>query len=129
MHQHRSLQAIHRHLLNIEDTFCLNLTFFEQTAARGAASSTAVSSPRAHTSLNTSVLSSSSSKKQQQRRPVMVVFYVGGVTCMEIAALRCLAASKDFPYEIIIATTRIISGSSFIEALLPAFENGLAPKS
>jgi vacuolar protein sorting-associated protein 33A len=56
----------------------------------------------------------------------MLVYYVGGVTYMEIAALRCLAATKEFPYEIIIATTRIISGSSFIEALLPAFENGLA---
>jgi vacuolar protein sorting-associated protein 33A len=55
----------------------------------------------------------------------MLVYYVGGVTYMEIAALRCLAASKDFPYEIIIATTRIISGSSFLEALLPAFDNGL----
>ena len=49
-----------------------------------------------------------------------------GVSYIEIAALRYLSTRTDFPYHIVIATTRIISGNTFLEALLPHSEHGLA---
>ena len=59
---------------------------------------------------------------QQRRRgpadtKVVLVFYVGGVTMAEVAALRWLGARKGAGVEYIIATTRIITGNSFIQTL------------
>jgi len=52
------------------------------------------------------------------KKPVMVVVYVGGITYMEIAALRFLNRRPTFPYHIIIITTQIINGSTFLQSLV-----------
>jgi vacuolar protein sorting-associated protein 33A len=56
---------------------------------------------------------------------VLLVYYVGGVSFMEVAALRHLSRQRDFPYEIVVATTTVLSGDGLIRALTPDFENGL----
>jgi len=50
-------------------------------------------------------------------KPLLLVFYIGGVTYMEIAALRFLSNSPTFPYSIMILTTKIIDGSSLLQSL------------
>ena len=50
-------------------------------------------------------------------KPVMMVYYVGGVTFMEIAALRFLSESAAFPYKIVVATTKVVNGRSVLEEL------------
>lgn len=56
-------------------------------------------------------------KNKQQKKPVLVVFFVGGVTFMEIAALRLLTKKATFPYQILCCTTKVMNGNSFISAL------------
>ncbi|CAN0388709.1 unnamed protein product [Ectocarpus sp. 8 AP-2014] len=60
-----------------------------------------------------------------QKRKVMLVYFIGGVTYMEIAALRFLNAQREFPFEIVTATTKITNGEEFLETLLPDFDNRL----
>ena len=55
------------------------------------------------------------------RRKTMMVFYNGGVTYGEIAALRFVASQSACPYNIIIATTKIINGDAFVKSLLHEF--------
>uniref|UniRef100_A0A7S2WG57 Vacuolar protein sorting-associated protein 33A n=2 Tax=Eucampia antarctica TaxID=49252 RepID=A0A7S2WG57_9STRA len=52
-----------------------------------------------------------------EQKPVLLVFFIGGVTFMEIAALRFLSKRTIFPYQIICCTTKIINGSSFLQSL------------
>ncbi|OQS05550.1 vacuolar protein sorting-associated protein 33A [Thraustotheca clavata] len=54
----------------------------------------------------------------EEERKVMVVYFIGGVTFMEIAALRHLSKQPDCPYDIIIATTKIINGSTLIKSIV-----------
>jgi len=54
---------------------------------------------------------------QEKRKPVMLVFFIGGVTFMEIAALRFLNKNVSFPYEIVCCTTKIINGKTFLQSL------------
>jgi vacuolar protein sorting-associated protein 33A len=51
------------------------------------------------------------------KKPVLVVYYVGGVTHMEIAALRFLSKRPTFPYHIICCTTKIINGDTLLQSL------------
>jgi len=52
------------------------------------------------------------------RKPTLIVFYVGGVTHMEIAALRFLSKRPSFPYHIICITTKVVNGSTLLRSLL-----------
>lgn len=52
-------------------------------------------------------------------KKVMLVFFVGGVTFMEIAALRFLSRQANFPYTIIVATTKLVNGNTFIRSIMP----------
>nr|XP_002737715.1 PREDICTED: vacuolar protein sorting-associated protein 33A [Saccoglossus kowalevskii] len=49
---------------------------------------------------------------------VTLVFFLGGVTYAEIAALRFLSQQEDSPSDYIIATTKIINGSTFIKSIM-----------
>ncbi|TMW58699.1 hypothetical protein Poli38472_010258 [Pythium oligandrum] len=55
-------------------------------------------------------------KKEKHDKRVMVVCFVGGVTYAEVAALRWLA--QFYPYDIIIASTSVITGQSFLQDVL-----------
>ena len=50
-------------------------------------------------------------------KPVLLVYYVGGVSYAEIASFRFLSRRMNFPYQVVICTTKIINGSSFIRSL------------
>ncbi|WAR01544.1 VP33A-like protein [Mya arenaria] len=63
-----------------------------------------------------SVTSSHSSIADQK---VTLVFFLGGVTFAEIAALRFLAQQDDGGTDYVIATTKIISGQSLLDKLNP----------
>ncbi|CAL1537718.1 unnamed protein product [Lymnaea stagnalis] len=66
-----------------------------------------------------SVTSSQSSMGEQK---LTLVFFLGGVTQAEVAALRFLAQQDDansgVPQEYVVATTRIITGNSLMEELI-----------
>ena len=51
-------------------------------------------------------------------KKVMVVYYIGGITFMEIAALRFLSNEPSFPFRIIICTTKLVNGDSLLRTLL-----------
>ena len=64
---------------------------------------------------------------QQRRRgpgdkKVVLVFYVGGVTMAEVAALRWLSNREGAGVEYVIATTSVITGNSFIRTLYDKLE-------
>lgn len=54
---------------------------------------------------------------KEEKRPTLMVVFVGGVTYMELAALRFLSKRPTFPYHIICVTTKIINGSTLLESL------------
>jgi hypothetical protein len=47
----------------------------------------------------------------------MMICILGGLTYLEIAAFRYLSRDPSFPYEIVLATTGILSGSQYIQSL------------
>mmetsp|Transcript_9937 Transcript_9937/g.20250 ORF Transcript_9937/g.20250 Transcript_9937/m.20250 type:complete len:462 (+) Transcript_9937:667-2052(+) len=48
-------------------------------------------------------------------KEVLFVYFLGGITFMEIAALRYLSKSNSFPYSIVICTTSITSGVKLLK--------------
>uniref|UniRef100_UPI003AABE75D vacuolar protein sorting-associated protein 33A isoform X2 n=1 Tax=Centroberyx gerrardi TaxID=166262 RepID=UPI003AABE75D len=63
-------------------------------------------------------------KRQQGENRTTLVFFLGGVTYAEIAALRFLSQMEDSGMEYIIATTKLINGTSWIKSLMdrPEFQ-------
>jgi len=53
---------------------------------------------------------------------VVLVFFVGGVTMAEVAALRFLSQQEDSTTEYLVATTNVITGQNFIESLSVSLE-------
>ena len=53
-----------------------------------------------------------------KKKPILLVYFVGGVTYMEIHSLRFLSRLPKFPYQIICCTTEILSGEKFFKTLL-----------
>jgi len=64
----------------------------------------------------------SSGRKKMGDKKVVLVFFVGGVTMAEIAALRFLSQQEESNTDYIIATTSIITGNTFIENLSTRLE-------
>lgn len=50
----------------------------------------------------------------KKNKSVLFVFFVGGISYMEIAALRFLSKRSSFPYHIIMITTKIINGNTIL---------------
>ncbi|XP_029366506.1 vacuolar protein sorting-associated protein 33A isoform X2 [Echeneis naucrates] len=57
-------------------------------------------------------------KRQQGENRTTLVFFLGGVTYAEIAALRFLSQMEDSGMEYIIATTKLINGTTWIKSLM-----------
>ena len=51
-----------------------------------------------------------------KKKPTLAVMYIGGITYMEIAALRFLSNRSGFPYHILILTTEIVNGSTLLDS-------------
>jgi len=58
-------------------------------------------------------------------KKVMLVYFIGGVSFMEIAAMRYLSRQKDFLYQIIVCTTKLINGNVFVESTIEDLQNQL----
>lgn len=52
------------------------------------------------------------------QKPLMLVVFVGGLSFLELAALRHLSKSADFPYSIVMASTNMINGNTLIESII-----------
>ncbi|XP_022373143.1 vacuolar protein sorting-associated protein 33A isoform X2 [Enhydra lutris kenyoni] len=57
-------------------------------------------------------------KRQPGENRVTLIFFLGGVTFAEIAALRFLSQLEDGGTEYVIATTKLMNGASWIESLM-----------
>uniref|UniRef100_A0A8C6PLH4 Vacuolar protein sorting-associated protein 33A n=1 Tax=Nothobranchius furzeri TaxID=105023 RepID=A0A8C6PLH4_NOTFU len=57
-------------------------------------------------------------KRQQGENRTTLVFFLGGVTYAEIAALRFLSQMEDSGMEYVIATTKLINGTTWIKSLM-----------
>jgi len=53
-----------------------------------------------------------SQRETDGKRKVVLVYVLGGITFMEISALRFLSKREECAYEIVIATTKLINGQS-----------------
>ena len=60
---------------------------------------------------------SSSDGTPTKDKPVLLVYFVGGITFMELAAFRFLSRRKSFPYSIICCTTEIVNGGTLLRSL------------
>ena len=56
--------------------------------------------------------------RDSKEKPVLLVYFVGGVTYAEIAAMRFLSKAVSFPYNIMCCTTSVINGNTFIKSLI-----------
>lgn len=54
-------------------------------------------------------------------KKTMLLFVVGGLSYIEIAAFRYLSNDATFPYRIMLATTKIVNGSTLISSLKHTF--------
>ncbi|XP_048370449.1 vacuolar protein sorting-associated protein 33A [Sphaerodactylus townsendi] len=61
-------------------------------------------------------------KRQHGENKVTLVFFLGGVTYAEIAALRFLSQMEDGGTEYVIATTKLINGTSWMKSLMEKLE-------
>ena len=52
-----------------------------------------------------------------QKKRLILLFVVGGLTFLEIAALRFLSNEPSFPYKILISTTAIVNGNTFLNSI------------
>jgi len=59
---------------------------------------------------------------QHGENRVTLVFFLGGVTYAEIAALRFLSQMEDGGTEYVIATTKLINGTTWIKSLMEKLE-------
>ncbi len=55
-------------------------------------------------------------------KKVMLLFVVGGLTFLEIAALRLLSRDPAFPFTIVMATTKLINGKSLLKTMVNDFK-------
>ena len=62
--------------------------------------------------------SSSTISRTSRTKPVLIVVYLGGVTYMELTAMRFLSKRPNFPYHIICCTTSILNGNTFLQSLV-----------
>lgn len=58
-------------------------------------------------------------------KKVMLVYFIGGMTYMELAALRFLSKQREFPYTIIACTTKMINGNTFVSSTSQDVQNML----
>jgi hypothetical protein len=61
--------------------------------------------------------------KKQADKPLVLLFFVGGVTFAEVAAIRYLNRRPDAKREFVIATTHLINSKTFIDAVSEKIQN------
>jgi len=68
----------------------------------------------------------SSDTSAGRKKPLSLVVFLGGVTHSEISALRFLSEKEDHGRDYIVATTKILNGSHFLDSLQEVVVNKLA---
>jgi len=63
----------------------------------------------------------STGSTQNADQKLTLVFFLGGVTYAEVSALRFLSQLEDGPAEYIIATTKMINGSTWLQSVMDTF--------
>lgn len=56
-------------------------------------------------------------------KKVMMLFVIGGLTYLEIAACRFLSRDPNFPYTIVLATTKLVKADSLLASVACDWEN------
>ena len=54
---------------------------------------------------------------RKRKKKIMMVLIIGGTSLLEVAAFRCLSLDPSFPYSIVIASTDVVSGDSWLKTL------------
>merc|ERR1711862_628466 len=67
---------------------------------------------------NTNPNSTLDSNNNKEEKPVVIVYFVGGVTYVELAAIRFLNQRVNFPFEILCCTTKIFNGTTLLQSLM-----------
>ena len=71
---------------------------------------------------NQQVSKQNTGRTSKDQKKTILVFFVGGATMAEVAALRFLSQQEESNVEYIVATTNIITGTSFLESLFTKLE-------
>ncbi|KAI1293568.1 Vacuolar protein sorting-associated protein 33A [Halotydeus destructor] len=66
--------------------------------------------------------SGSSSNSYKDERRTVLVFFIGGCTFAEISALRFLSRHEELNVDFVVATTKLINGTSFLDSLSEKIE-------
>ncbi len=98
------------------------VNLLEQKLPPGSAQ---VSGPSASASVSASV---SSPRFASGKKPIVLVYFIGGVTFSEISALRALSESPSHPFDYLVATTKLINGTSLIDSVQETMINKLKKK-
>ena len=67
--------------------------------------------------LSTQAVPLTAGTHEKQGRRTVVVMFIGGVTYAEISALRFLSTRPDLDCDFVIATTKLMNGTTMIEGL------------
>ena len=54
---------------------------------------------------------------RKRKKKIMMVLIIGGTSLLEVAAFRCLSVDPSFPYSIVIGSTDVVSGDSWLKTL------------
>lgn len=73
--------------------------------------------PSAATSSGAFPSLSTISSSESGQKPILLFVIIGGITRLEIAALRFLTKDPSFPYSILIGCTGIVSGASLVNSM------------
>ena len=96
---------------------CLIRTDDERSVGREALLASSASLPVDSGSSDIALTGGGSEAQSRPPKPIMMIFLVGGLTFIEIAAFRHLSRDPNFPFSIVMATTKIINGNSLLESL------------
>jgi hypothetical protein len=54
---------------------------------------------------------------RKRKKKIMMVLIIGGTSLLEVAAFRCLSVDPSFPYSVVIGSTDVVSGDSWLKSL------------
>lgn len=100
------------------DQECANHEDLGESIARSSNAANDNAASSAATGLHSAQFATAS-KKSQRRKRTLAVLVVGGISVLEIAALRCLSRDPSFPYRIVMATTEVLRGDGVMASFFP----------
>jgi hypothetical protein len=101
---------------NTSGTLSATSLFHQVLGGGHLSSSSALSLDDALALSSSSVFADNVSPGVEQKK-VMLVVLLGGVSYLELSAFRFLSADPQFPFRIVVATTKVMNGSTLLESL------------